>query len=111
MSGPDAEQRASKTGVYASGIGTNGQKMTPAKHAVCCLCFCLFLQNFKPRPWENVGLEDYSAATATSDRVESFVGNEDDNISIAPGVCDGLLVPNPLAQSGHINHIVVTKIT
>jgi hypothetical protein len=49
ISGPDAEQRASKAGVYASGIGANGQKMTPAKHAVCCLRF-FFPQNFKPRP-------------------------------------------------------------
>jgi len=30
ISGPDAEQRASKNGVYAPGIGANGQKMTPA---------------------------------------------------------------------------------
>ena len=35
------------------------------------------------------------------------MGNEDDNISIAPDVCDGLLAPNPWAQSGHIHHIKV----
>jgi hypothetical protein len=107
ISGPDTKQRASKAGVYASGIGANGQKMTPAKHAVCCLRFVSSLKISNPGP-RKTGLEDYSATTATNDRVESFVGNEDDNISLAPDVCDGLLAPNPWAQSGHIHHIIVT---
>ena len=54
ISGPDAEQRASKAGVYASGIGANGQK-NDARKTCGLLPVFFFLNISNPGPRKTLG--------------------------------------------------------